>query len=45
VALYYAIVLMANGQTNRAREFMTIAQTARLLPEETVLLEDLKRAL
>jgi tetratricopeptide (TPR) repeat protein len=38
VAAYYGIVLMANGDKAKAREFLEVGQTATLLPEERTLL-------
>lgn len=38
IAAYYGIVLMANGDKARAREFLDLGQTATLLPEERALL-------
>ena len=38
VAAYYGIVLAANGDKTKAREFLALGQTATLLPEERTLL-------
>jgi len=38
LALYYGVLLRANGQTAKAREYLTLAQRAALLPEERALL-------
>ena len=38
VALYYAIVLQANGKGERARKYLDIAAGTKLLPEEQKLL-------
>jgi hypothetical protein len=34
LALYYGVLLAADGQTNRATKFLELAQTSALLPEE-----------
>lgn len=39
VALYYGILLLANGQANQAREYLAISRKGALLPEERELLE------
>jgi Flp pilus assembly protein TadD len=38
VAAYYGIVLAASGDSNKAREYLKFAATAKLLPEERHLL-------
>ena len=38
IAAYYGIVLIANGDKARAREFLDLGKTATLLPEERALL-------
>jgi hypothetical protein len=38
VALYYAIVLQATGNAERARKYLDIAAGTKLLPEEQTLL-------
>jgi Flp pilus assembly protein TadD len=45
VAAYYVIMLTENGDIERAREFLTTAKKARLLPEENRLLADAARKL
>jgi tetratricopeptide (TPR) repeat protein len=39
VALYYGVLLRADGQTDRAGKYLKLAQSAALLPEERGLLE------
>ncbi len=38
IALYYGVLLAADGQTNKAAPFLALARKARLLPEEKALL-------
>ncbi|MDQ2867573.1 MAG: tetratricopeptide repeat protein [Verrucomicrobiota bacterium] len=38
VALYYGLILSANGDLKNGREFLDLAEQARLLPEEKALL-------
>jgi predicted Zn-dependent protease len=38
VAVYYASLLAASGQTNKAAKYLDLAATGKLLPEETSLL-------
>ena len=38
IAAYYGIVLVANGDRAKAREFLEVGQKATLLPEERTLL-------
>ena len=45
VALYYAAILIANGQQEKAAKYLDIAQTGHLLPEEKEMLKSLKREL
>ena len=40
IALYYGILLRANGDTEGAREFLKLAESARMLPEERQLLAE-----
>ena len=44
-ALYYALFLAADGNREKARRFIEIARTAKLLPEEKVLLDQTSRRL
>jgi hypothetical protein len=37
VALYYGLLLVANGETNKAGRYLAIAQKSSLLPEEKAL--------
>jgi len=39
IALYYGVLLQADGQTDRAGKYLKVAQSAALLPEERGLLE------
>jgi tetratricopeptide (TPR) repeat protein len=45
MAAYYVVMLAANGNVERAREFLPAAQRANLLPEEQTLLADAARKL
>jgi len=40
VALYYGVLLRADGQLERARTYLSLARSDTLLPEERQLLED-----
>lgn len=40
IALYYGVLLRANGETDRAREFLKLAESGRMLPEEQRLLAE-----
>ena len=42
VAVYYAVVLQATGNTERARKYLDLATRARLLPEERKLVVQVK---
>jgi len=44
-ALYYGLVLAANGETRRAADCLTLAAQAHLLPEEKALLEKADRSI
>ena len=44
VAFYFAIVLTATGDTEKAAEFLPLAKSWRLLPEEKALLDRVKLA-
>jgi hypothetical protein len=39
IALYYGVLLRADGQTDRAGKYLKVARSAALLPEERSLLE------
>jgi predicted Zn-dependent protease len=39
IALYYGVLLRADGQTERARQYLKLAESAALLPEERRLLQ------
>ncbi len=45
VALYYGLLLAADGQRDRARQFLAHSQTASLLPEEKALLAEALKTL
>ena len=43
VAAYYGIILMSSGERAKAREFLAIAESASLLPEERALVVNAQR--
>jgi len=45
VAAYYGVVLAAAGEKKEAAEYLQLAQTAQLLPEERALVEKAQRSL
>jgi len=42
VALYYAVLLSASGETNKGNKYLDLAQHANLLPEEKALIAAVK---
>jgi predicted Zn-dependent protease len=45
VASYYGVILAAAGQTDKARQYLAKAETARILPEELNLIAQARRQL
>lgn len=45
LAAYYGIILAATGDQTRAAEFLDLGEKAKLLPQETALLEKARRSL
>ncbi len=45
IAAYYGIILAANGDNARAAEFLDLAQSATLLPEEKELVQRARRSI
>jgi hypothetical protein len=45
VASYYGAILAAAGQSDKARQFLAKAETARILPEELNLVAEARKQL
>jgi Flp pilus assembly protein TadD len=45
VAVYYGTVLVANGESGKARQYLQIAEKGRLLPEEKAMVDQARKQL